>query len=237
MMQIRSKLLEGRSSESEDEATQIEFANQFATLRGRITLEGSAPGNPTLKVDKDLAVCNPAGGPVVDQVVTTGPNNGLANVLIYADVPDGWCHESKLGNTDTVDFDQKNCLFLNRIFPMQTTQRLRILNSDTVGHNAAMKPSKNPEYNPNIAGGGEAIYPPGETELREEKSPFPVNCAAHPWMQSYIIIREMAILPSLGKMVSLNWRTYQRASLSRSACGTKRPKAFQIRQSPLSRLI
>ena len=185
---IRGKLAIAKADV--DEGPAIEFNNQFATLKGTITLNGAAPANPTLNVTKDLSVCKPGGTAVVDQVVTVGPGNGLANVLVYADVPAEWCHETMVGNTDTVDFDQKNCLFLNRIFPVQTTQKLRILNSDSVGHNAAMKPSKNPEYNPNIAGRGEAMYPPEGVSLRQEKSPFPVNCAAHPWMQSYMIFRE-----------------------------------------------
>jgi hypothetical protein len=191
-MDIRKQLKVASTSSDEDPAEQIEFSNQFATLRGKITLSGTAPENPTLNVDKDLAVCKPGGASVVDQVVITGPDKGLANVLVYAEVPMDWCHESKTGNTDTVEFDQKNCLFMNRIFAMQTTQTLRILNSDSVGHNAAMKPSRNPEYNPNIAGGGDALYPPGGGPLRQEKTPFPVSCAAHTWMQSYIIFRENA---------------------------------------------
>lgn len=188
--EIRARLLVASAADTEEATEQIEFGDEFASLRGKITLSGTAPPNPALKVDKDLSVCKPGGGEVLDQIVVVGPDNGLANVLVYAEVPVEWCHESKHGNTDTVDFDQKNCLFLNRIFPMQTSQTLRILNSDSVGHNAAMKPSKNPEYNPNIAGGGEAIYPPGGGKLREEKAPFPVNCAAHPWMQSYLIFRD-----------------------------------------------
>lgn len=187
--EIRAKLLVAGSGPAEEEE-QIAFGGQFATLRGKILVDGTPPSNPMLKVDKDLAVCKPGGTAVVNDVVVVGADNSLANVLVYAEVPAEWCHETKVGNTDTVDFDQKNCLFLNRIFPMQTTQTLRILNSDLVGHNAAMKPGKNPEYNPNIAGGGEAIYPPGGGTLRQEKSPFPVNCAAHPWMQSYLIFRE-----------------------------------------------
>ena len=88
-----------------------------------------------------------------DAVVITGPDGGLANVLVYAvGIPDDWAHESMIGSTDTVDFDQKNCLFLNRIFPMQTSQRLKIRNSDTVAHNSKMEPRKNRTYNPNIPG-------------------------------------------------------------------------------------
>ena len=173
MMQIREQLKTASPVSEDDEAEQITFDNQFATLRGKILLNGAAPSNPELKVDKDLAVCKPGGAPVIDHVVTVGPDNGLANVLVYAEVPAEWCHESKLGNADTVDFDQKNCLFLNRIFPMQTSQTLRILNSDTVGHNAAMKPSKNPEFNPQIAGGGRRdLSRRAGAELRAEKNAF-----------------------------------------------------------------
>jgi hypothetical protein len=187
--EIRSKLSVVGDGAKEEEV-QIEFGNQFATLTGTITLDGPAPTNPPLNVNKDLGVCKPGGSAVINEIVVVGSNNGLANVLVYADVPAEWCHETMIGNTDTVDFDQKNCLFLNRIFPMQTTQNLRILNSDTVGHNASLKPSsRNPEYNPQIAGGGEVMYPPGGLTLKQEKSPFPVNCAAHPWMQSYMIFR------------------------------------------------
>ena len=175
---------------AKEEKEQVAFSNEFASLSGTITLNGAAPTNPTLNVNKDLGVCKPGGANVLDKIVTVGPGNGLANVLIFATVPAEWCHESMVGNEDTVEFDQKNCLFLNRIFPMQITQKLKILNSDSVGHNAAMNPSKNPKYNPNIAGGGFAMYPPGDKELRQEKAPFPVSCAAHPWMQSYMIFRE-----------------------------------------------
>lgn len=172
------------------EEVQIEFGNQFATLRGTFTLNGSAPQNPTLNVNKDVAVCNPSGGAVVNDLVIVGPNNGLANVLIYADVPNEWCHETMVGNTDTVEFDQKNCLFLDRIFPMQTTQKLMILNSDTVGHNASLTPGNrsNPSFNQTIASNGSVPYGTGTT-LRQEKTPFPVSCSVHPWMQSFIIFR------------------------------------------------
>ena len=175
--------------EREEEAT-VEFSNEFATLSGTITLNGAAPANPTLNVNKDMDVCKPGGANVTNDIVVTGDGGGLANVLVYATVPSEWCHESKIGSTATVDFDQKNCLFINRIFPMQTTEKLKILNSDTVGHNAELKPTKNPKANPNIAGNGSYLYPPGDKTLRQEKAPFAVNCAAHPWMQSYIIIRE-----------------------------------------------
>ena len=200
VQEIRKTLDVGGSVASAVEEVQIEFGNQFATLRGSFTLNGTAPQNPTLTVNKDVAVCNPAGGPVVDQRVVVGANNSLANVLIFADVPAEWCHETMIGNTDTVDFDQKNCLFLDRIFPMQTSQQLRILNSDTVGHNAAMTPGNrsNPSFNQTIASNGSVLYASG-TELKQEKNPFPVTCSVHPWMQSFIIFRSNAYFAVTGE--------------------------------------
>lgn len=186
--EIREQLASATSVVEEE--TTIEFNNQFATLKGVIKLDGQAPANPTLNVNKDLSVCKPGGANVLNEIVVVGSGNGLANVLLFATVPKEWCHESMVGNTDTVEFDQKNCLFLNRVFPMQTTQTLKILNSDSVGHNAALSPSKNTPDNPGIPGGGHYIYPPGGGELRQEKSPFPVSCSAHPWMQSFMIFRE-----------------------------------------------
>ena len=174
----------GQAAETLVEPTGFRHAERNLSIGRR------PPANPTLAVTKDLNVCMPS-GPVVDEIVIKGSNGGLANVLIFADgVPDSWAHETMINSTDMVEFDQKNCLFLNRIFPMQTTQRLKILNSDPVGHNADMKPSKNLPYNPNIAGGGFALYPPQERELKEERAPFVVSCGAHPWMKSHMIFRK-----------------------------------------------
>lgn len=187
--EIRAKLASGGGASQEEEVT-IEFGGKFATLKGKFTLNGDPPANPPLKVDKDLSVCNPSGAAILDKKVIVDGSGGLANVLLYAEVPTEWCHESMIGKTDTVDFDQKNCLFLDRIFPMQTTQKLRLLNSDNVGHNADLKPGRNTPFNQNIAGGGFALYPSDDAPLKPEKSPFTVSCSAHPWMSSYLIFRE-----------------------------------------------
>lgn len=196
---IRSKLSVVGGGAQKPE-TQIEFGNQFATLKGTITLNGAAPPNPQLNVNKDVAVCSPTGGAVINDVVVVGSNGGLANVLVYADVPNEWCHETMIGNTDVVDFDQKNCLFLNRILPMQISQKLRILNSDPVGHNAALTPGNraNPSFNQTIVSNGSVMYAEGST-LKQEKSPFAVSCSVHPWMQSYLIFRNNGYFAVTGK--------------------------------------
>ena len=189
--EIRGNLVDGSEPSESADPVDLPDPTGFATLVGKITLQGAAPPNPNLSITKDQAVCMPDGSPVKDEIVITGPGGGLANVLIYADaVPDEWCHESMIGNTDTVEFDQKKCLFLSRIFPMQTSQTLKILNSDPVGHNADIKPARNRPMNLNIGAGGSQLYQPSDGELKEEKSPFTVSCSAHAWMKSYMIFRK-----------------------------------------------
>ncbi len=191
VLEIRANLDVASTTDAQVDTATLAQPTGFATLKGVFVLDGAAPSNPTLTISKDVQVCMPGRVPVKDKVVITGPGGGLANVLVYAvDIPDAWAHESMIGSTDTIDFDQKDCLFLNRIFPMQTSQRLKILNSDRVGHNTDMKPSKNLPINPNSPGGGYVTYPTEGVALKEEKAPFSVSCGAHPWMKSYMIFRK-----------------------------------------------
>lgn len=182
--EIRTKLASVTTVEKEE--VKIEFGNVYATLKGTITLNGAPPANPQMNITKDLGVCKPGGATVLNEIVTVGNTGGLANVLVYADVPSEWCHETKINAEGEVEFDQKQCIFLNRIVGLQTSQTLKILNSDPVGHNAALSPAKNDPFNETIASNSSATYDP----KKQEKSPFPVTCSVHPWMQSFLIFRD-----------------------------------------------
>jgi hypothetical protein len=119
-----------------------------------------------------------------------GPDGGLANVLIFVSqkLPDDepWTHpDSKPGKSDEVVFDQKECVFLTRLLALQSSQPIRIKNSDPVGHNTSLKPKKNPAYDQTIPSNAAGLYQP----KAEEDQPFPVACAIHPWMKAYMITR------------------------------------------------
>lgn len=83
----------------------------------------------------------PGGKQVLDNIVMVGPGGALQNVLVYvsstipSDNP-AWIHESyeSVRNGEVI-FDQKNCIFLSRLGAMWSTQTLKVLNSDPVGHN------------------------------------------------------------------------------------------------------
>lgn len=161
------------------------------TLRGKFTISGAPSDNPLQKISRDTATCAPGGRRVYDrQLVVTPPadGGGIASVLIFADgIPDSWVHESaKPGKTDEVIFDQKECVFLRRLTAMQTTQKLKIFNSDPVGHNTNLSPRFNSSFDQTIASRSFATYQPQV----EEKEPFPVRCAIHSWMLSWMITRD-----------------------------------------------
>ncbi len=165
----------------------------WATLRGTLTISGQAPAPATVNVTSDHSVCMPGGQPVHSQSVVVGPRGGLANVAIYLETkyPEGdakWEHpEARAAVSGAVDFDQKNCVFLSHVFAMSTTQTMRVLNSDPVGHNTKLEGGggARPD-NFVVAAGGSAQYLPGG----ESSEPFGVSCNIHPWMSAYCLVRK-----------------------------------------------
>lgn len=165
----------------------------WATLRGKFVLAGNPPPRQPLKVDKETDVCAPGGVQVLSENMVVASDGGIKDVVIYltSKIPDDepWTHPTmKPGTlTDPVDFDQKQCIFLTHTLAMRTSQPLRILNSDPIGHNTNLAPSKNQGFNQIIpAGTPGTIYQP----TSQENAPFPVACSIHPWMGANMIIRD-----------------------------------------------
>jgi hypothetical protein len=181
---IRKSLSEGAAADSADEGGSSAQPTGFATLKGTFRLDGQPPEPVALSITKDESVCAPGGKAVfAHDLVVDSATKGIANVLVYLDtVPPDWIHESaKPGKTDEVVFDQKECIFLTHVVAMQTSQKLRILNSDPVGHNTAVA-----NFNQTIPSQGVAIFQP----LKELRSPVKMSCAVHPWMQAWFINRD-----------------------------------------------
>lgn len=162
----------------------------WGTLRGAFKLGGSAPARQALAVEKDKDVCL-ANGQLLAEDLVVGSDGGIQNVLIFVsqalseDEP--WTHPSaKPGKTDEVVFDQKFCVFTTHLLAVQASQPIRLTNSDTVGHNANLAANANPRFDQTIAANASAVYQP----TAEERQPFPVSCAIHPWMKAFMITRK-----------------------------------------------
>src|SRR5690606_29874851 len=170
----------------------------FATLKGRIIISGTPPQPVALNVDKDIEVCMPGGESIFSEDVVFDPaTKGLANVLVFAEgIPAEWAHpDAAPGKSGEVEFDQKRCVFLSHVLAMQSSQTLKILNSDPVGHNTNMSPRRNLPFNQSIPTSGYASYQP----TAEESQPFDVRCSIHPWMKAWIIFRNDGYFAVTGK--------------------------------------
>lgn len=190
---IRDHLEEGSEGGGAKKAIVAADPNGWATIQGKFTLNGSAPALPTLTVDKEREVCAPGGKPVYDEVITVDGDGNLGNVLIYlssnvpADNP-RWEHESYAATKNAVvEFDQKACIFLSRVACYRSSQTVKVLNSDPIGHNTNISPNgKAAAFNNTIAPNSSADYVPGG----EARSPFSVSCSIHPWMKAYMFTRD-----------------------------------------------
>ena len=207
------------SSDTQQAAVVVANPTGFATLRGVFRVDGEVPAAELLVVNKDVEVCAPGGRSVVSEEVTVSDSGELANVLVYAtNVRDEWAHESaRPGNTEPVSFDQKECRFLTRVTAIQSTQPLQIFNSDSVGHNTKLAPRANTPFDQTVPAGSQPLTYQASAEERE---PFTVVCAIHPWMKAWLITRKNSYfavtaadgsfeIPNLPAGVELEFRAWQ----------------------------
>ncbi|HTN77580.1 MAG TPA: hypothetical protein VL096_20115 [Pirellulaceae bacterium] len=166
----------------------------WATLTGKFTLVGSAPPAIKLNADKDTATCAPGGMQPTVELVKVDGNGGLADVLLFLNTPVPvddplWinpAYDASKTETRPDVFDQKNCLFLSRIYAMQSTQTVIMKNSDNVAHNAKIDPPGGAKSaNFTIGANDKGVYEP----KGEVGQPFPVSCSIHPWMSAWMISR------------------------------------------------
>jgi len=192
----------------------------WGTLRGAFKLGGSAPARAALKIDKDTSVCG-VGGPVLSEELVVSSDGGIRDVLIFVNQKlsddEPWTHPTaKSGKSDEVIFDQKGCVFTTHLLALQSSQPIRISNSDTVGHNANLAANANSRFDQTVAGNASVVYQP----TAEERQPFPVSCAIHPWMKAWMIMRNNSYfavskadgsfeIPNLPAGVDLEFRVWQ----------------------------
>jgi hypothetical protein len=161
----------------------------WGTLRGNFRLAGAAPAPVPLTIDKEAEICAPGGKQQFSEQLVVGPDNGIANVLIYLSAAisdeEPWTHPSAApgANQETAIFDQKECLFLTHVMALQVGQPMEIRNSDPTGHNTNIL---NTPFNQMVPSGAAVVY----EHKREEREPIPVSCSIHPWMKAWLIARD-----------------------------------------------
>ena len=151
----------------------------MGNVSGRVTFEGTAPENPTVKLDSDPAcVTARPDGLKLDTVLVD--NGGLENVFVY--VKDG------LGNyyfetpTTPVTIDQKGCHYSPHVFGLRTGQPLEFVNSDPTLHNINAMAQVNQPFNMGQAMQGmksQKVFAKPEVMVR-------IKCDVHGWMSAYV---------------------------------------------------
>lgn len=163
-------------------------AADWGNLKGQFIYKGTAPTPTKLNITKDVDVCtkpNP-----VDESILVGSNGGIKNVVVYLVPARGKkveVHPDYAATAgDNVTLDNKNCRFEPHVGLVRTSQTLLLKNSDSVGHNSKIDAFINPQVNVMIPAGGQV-----EQKLTlEEKMPVQVSCSIHPWMTSFVVVRD-----------------------------------------------
>src|SRR5262249_43358500 len=151
------------------------------SVKGAVTLDGTAPKNEAIKMNPDPVCLREAKGPQAQETYLVGSDGkSLANVFVY--VKDG------LGNyvfdtpTEPARIDQKECRYHPHVFGMRVGQPLEILNSDPTLHNIHAIPKSNSEFN-----NGQPIQGMKMTHTFDKPEVMvPFKCDVHGWMNAYV---------------------------------------------------
>lgn len=167
-------------------------AADYGNLKGKFVFDGTPPKPKKLDVNKDLECCGKYLDEIVDETVTVGSENGLANVFVYLRLAPGakvTPHPDleKKAAAETVVLDNIHCMFKPHAATLWVgKQKLIFKNSDPIGHAAKADYLKNSPVNVLIPAGAEI-----EQKLQMGESlPTIVTCGVHPWETAFIKVHD-----------------------------------------------
>src|SRR5580700_12122359 len=150
------------------------------TVSGKITYTGTPAKMKPIDMSKEPSCAKQHTTPVTTEAVVTGPNNTLANVIVYisAGAPD-----ESATPTQAVTFTQKGCQYIPHVLAMHTGQELKVVNDDQTSHNIHPLAKVNREWNKS--------QPPGTPNIQEKFDQpefISVKCNIHPWMHGWFVV-------------------------------------------------
>jgi hypothetical protein len=177
----------------------------WATIKGKVTLDGDPPEKVILEDVKKHAECMAKDAPEytkIDQTWLVGPDSALPNVAIWVKAPKGQYFKLKKEQTDlkgkVVKLEQPHCAFephVLALFPSyydgeeqkSTGQKFEVVNNAKFPHNTLIEGDalKNPTWN-------SGQIPGDKNEVKEvparkpQDTPLNVKCDIHSWMRAKI---------------------------------------------------
>ncbi|MGD9646834.1 MAG: hypothetical protein AB7U73_14055 [Pirellulales bacterium] len=204
---VRKSLASGAAEaegSSGSAATATPTGTGWGSLTGTFLFEGPLPPVKLLPTGgKDAPTCNPDGIP--DESLVVDPQTkGIKNLLVFVRKVSRINPAMTEAASQPAVFDQKNCMFLSHVLPVEVKQTVILRNSEeTVGHNTQISPPADTAVNPLLPPGGSQDYAFG----RPQNVPVPATCSIHPWMKAYIIPRDnpyFAVTDAAGKFTIPN---------------------------------
>jgi Polysaccharide lyase family 4, domain II len=159
-------------------AYEVVTVTNGGTIDGVVTLSGTAPTEPPIKVTKNQDYC---GASIPDPTYTVGAGGGLENVIVYLkDITKG-----KAAPTEPLALVNEHCMFSPRVQGAMVGESVKISSNDTVLHNTHPQNAETNATIYNIAlpfKGFSVTKPlPGSPGL------IKVKCDAHEWMHAWIM--------------------------------------------------
>jgi hypothetical protein len=162
-------------------------------LSGKIILEGQAPKNHVINMAADPDCVKSHTGPATSEEVVVGPENVLANVVVY--ISEGLGERTFDLPKEPALIEQKGCQYQAHVVALQAGQKLLVENKDPTSHNIHPLPANNREWNRSQPRG----VPPIEASFGREEIAIPVKCNIHPWMKGYIAVFKHPYFAVTGK--------------------------------------
>jgi Carboxypeptidase regulatory-like domain len=159
-------------------AYEVVTVTNGGTIDGVVTLSGTAPSEPALKVTKNQDYCGPS---IPDPVYTVDSKGGLANVIVYLkDVTKG-----KAAPAEPVSLVNTKCMFSPRVQGAMVSGQIKISSDDTVLHNTHPQNAETSAtiFNVALPFKGFSVTKP----LPGMPMMIKVKCDAHEWMHAWIL--------------------------------------------------
>jgi plastocyanin len=149
------------------------------SIAGTVSYTGSET-DPKIEVTKDKEVCAAAaaGGTAGALVVAGGKLQNAVVALTGIKSGKAW-------GSDTVEVDNKDCIFVPRVAVGKAGGKIAAKNSDKVLHNTNLALNKNGKLKPV---GNIALPNAGQVVTKDLRKPglVEVKCDAHEWMKAYV---------------------------------------------------